>query len=376
MDWNCRGARHGPTPSHRRSPYRPHQLFTDMPHSRSRRPTPLQEFQLIETLHRRYGATGPNVVRGIGDDAAVVTPIKGQELVLTTDLLAEGVHFDHKTSTFQDIGYKAAVASLSDIAAMGAKPDYLLVSLAIPHSRTASDIQRLYRGLMLACRPHGVELIGGDTSASRQGLFVNIVLIGSMKAGRALTRDGARAGDLLYVTGTIGDALAGLKLLSARPRTKGAMLGFKTRSAQGLIHRHLRPTPRVTVGQILSAQRLATSAIDLSDGLSGDLRHMCEQSHVGAEIDRNALPISSALRRYADMNEVDPVDVALQGGEDYELLFTVAPRHRKKLEQQGRQTGCLLSCIGVIKPKTYGIRIKDQSGAVRQMPMLSYRHFQ
>ena len=346
-----------------------------MPHSRSRRPTPLHEFQLIETLHRRYGTTGPNVVRGIGDDAAVVTPIKGHELVLTTDLLVEGVHFDHKTATCHDIGYKAAVASLSDIAAMGAKPDYLLVSLAIPSSRTAADIQRLYRGLMLACRPHGVELIGGDTSASRQDLFVNIVLIGSINAGRALTRDGAQVGDLLYVTGTIGDSLAGFKLLSGRPRTKEAVLGSKTRSTQALIRRHLRPTPRVTVGQILSMQRLATSAIDLSDGLSGDLRHMCEQSRVGAEIDGKALPISSALRRYADMNEVDPVDIALQGGEDYELLFTVASRHGKKVEQLGGQVDCKLSCIGSITPEAYGLRIKDHSGSVRRLPMLSYQHF-
>jgi thiamine-monophosphate kinase len=346
-----------------------------MPHSRSRRPIPLREFQFIETLHRRYGTTGPNVVRGIGDDAAVVTPIKGHDIVLTTDLLAEGVHFDHKTATCQDIGYKAAVASLSDIAAMGAKPDYLLVSLAIPSSRTASDIQGVYRGLMLACRPHGVELIGGDTSASRQGLFVNIVLIGSMKAGRALTRDGAQVGDLLYVTGTIGDSLAGLRLLSARPGTRRSLLSSKARSLQGLIRRHLRPTPRVTVGQILSAQRLATSAIDLSDGLSGDLRHICEQSHVGTEIEIDALPISSALRRYADMNSVDPVDVALQGGEDYELLFTVAPRHRKKVDRLGAQLDCKLSCIGIVKPEAYGVRIKDHAGSLRRLPILSYRHF-
>ena len=346
-----------------------------MPHSRSRRPAPLAEFQLIETLHRRYGTTGPNVVRGIGDDAAVVTPIKGHQLVLTTDLLVEGVHFDHKTVTFQDIGYKAAVASLSDVAAMGAKPDYLLVSIAIPSSRTASDIQRLYRGLMLACRPHGVELIGGDTSASLQGLFINIVLIGNIKAGRALTRDGAQVGDLLYVTGTLGDSLAGLKLISIRNETKGTVVDHRPGSAQGLIRRHLRPTPRVTVGQLLSGQRLATSAIDLSDGLSGDLRHICEQSHVGAEIEADALPISSALRQYADRNAVDSVDIALQGGEDYELLFTVAPRHRKKVEQLGGQVDCGLACIGTIKSEAYGLRITDHAGSVRRLPMLGYQHF-
>lgn len=339
-----------------------------MPHSRSRRSTPLREFQLIETLHRRYGSTGPNVVRGIGDDAAIVTPAKGHDLVLTTDLLSEGIHFDRKTATFQDIGYKAGVASLSDIAAMGAKPDYLLVSLAIPSSRSASDILRLYRGLMLACRPHGVQLIGGDTSASCQDLFINIVLMGSIQAGRALTRDGAQAGDLIYVTGTLGDSLAGLKLLAVRN-------GIKTGSAQGLVRRHLRPSPRLAVGQMLSTQRLATSAIDLSDGLSGDLRHLCEQSRVGAEIDLDALPISSALRRYADMNEVDPVHIALQGGEDYELLFTLAPRQREKVEQLGGQVGCRLSCIGTVKPEAYGLRVRHRSGSLRRLPMLSYQHF-
>jgi thiamine-monophosphate kinase len=346
-----------------------------MPHSPSRRPTPLHEFQLIETLHRRYGQTGPHVVRGIGDDAAVVTPLKGHEMVLTTDLLAEGVHFNLKTATFEDIGYKAAAANLSDIAAMGAKPDYLLVSLAIPSSRAAPEIQRLYRGLMSACRPYGVELIGGDTSASRQGLFLNIVLIGSVPVGHALTRDGARVGDLLYITGTIGDSLAGLRLLSARHGTKRSVLASNKRSAQELIRRHLRPTPRLGMGQALSRQRLATAAIDLSDGLSGDVRHICAQSHVGVGIDVEALPISSALREYAGIHKLDPIDVALQGGEDYELLFTAAPRHRKRVEQLGRQIDCGLSCIGIIKPSAYGLRTKDQSGALRRLPMLSYQHF-
>jgi thiamine-monophosphate kinase len=346
-----------------------------MPHSPSRLPTSLHEFQLIETLHRRYGQTGPTVVHGIGDDAAVVTPIKGHEMVLTTDLLAEGVHFDLETATFEDIGYKAAAANLSDIAAMGAKPDYLLVSLAIPSSQTASEIQRLYRGLMLACRPHGVELIGGDMSASRQGLFLNVVLVGSVPVGCALTRDGARVGDLLYITGTIGDSLAGLRLLSIRHGMKASVLRPVKRFIQELTRRHLRPTPRLEMGQALSKRRLATSAIDLSDGLSGDVRHICEQSHVGVEINIDALPISSALREYADRNNVDPIDVALQGGEDYELLFTAAPRHRKSVEQLGLQIDCRLSCIGIIKPSPYGLRTKDQSGAIRRLPMLSYQHF-
>jgi len=346
-----------------------------MGHSPSRRRTPLREFQLIEALHRRYGKTGPNVIRGIGDDAAVVASIKSHEMVVTTDLLTEGVHFDLKTATFEDIGYKAAAANLSDIAAMGAKPNYLLVSLAIPSSRTASEMHRLYRGVMSACRPYDVELIGGDTSASRHGLFLNIVLIGSVPVGCALTRGGARVGDLLYLTGTIGDSLAGLRLLSTRHGRKEFVLPSAKSFSQELTRRHLRPTPRLEIGQALSRQRLATSAIDVSDGLSGDVRHICTQSRVGVEIEVDALPISSALRAYADMNELDPIDVALQGGEDYELLFTVAPRHHKKVEQLGRQIDCLLSCIGIIKPPAYGLRTKDRSGRLRRLPMLSYQHF-
>lgn len=296
-------------------------------------------------------------------------------MVVTTDLLAEGVHFDLKTASFEDIGYKAAVANLSDIAAMGAMPNYLLVSLAIPRSQGASEMQRLYRGIMSACRPYRVELIGGDTSASHHGLFLSIALIGSVPVGRALTRSGARAGDLLYLTGTIGDSLAGLRLLSAGYGNKGSVLPSVKRSAQELTRRHLRPTPRLEMGQALSRQRLATSAIDVSDGLSGDVRHICKQSHVGVEIKADALPISSALRKYAGMNTLDPIDVALQGGEDYELLFTVAPRHRKKVEQLGRKVDCLLSCIGIIKPVSYGLHIKDQSGMLHQLPILSYQHF-
>ncbi len=345
-----------------------------MPHSPSRRRTPLREFQLIEALHRRYGKTGPNVIRGIGDDAAVVTPVKNHEMVVTTDLLVEGVHFDLKTASFEDIGYKAAVANLSDIAAMGAKPNYLLVSLAIPRSQSASEMQRLYRGLMLACRPYGVELVGGDTSASRHGLFLNIVLIGSVPVGCALTRGGAQAGDLLYLTGTIGDSLAGLRVLSARHGHKQSLPPVKP-STQELTRRHLRPTPRVEMGQALSRQRLATAAIDVSDGLSGDVRHICTQSRVGVEIEVDALPISAALRKFAGMNKQDPIDVALQGGEDYELLFTVAPRSCKKVEQLGRKVDCLVSCIGIIKPVSYGLRIKDQSGVLHPLPMLSYQHF-
>ncbi|MEK7293724.1 MAG: thiamine-phosphate kinase, partial [Nitrospirota bacterium] len=157
----------------------------------------LREFQLIEHLRRRFGRTGPSIVLGIGDDTAIIKPPPGRHLLLTTDLLTEDIHFTLSTATYEDIGYKAAVANLSDIAAMGGTPHALAVSIAIPSSGTVSDMDKLYRGLMAACRPYGVSLIGGDTSASRHGLFVSVTLTGYVAPKRVLRRDGARIGDIV-----------------------------------------------------------------------------------------------------------------------------------------------------------------------------------
>jgi thiamine-monophosphate kinase len=341
-----------------------------MPRSRSTHRLSLDEFQFINHVRRRFGNTASSVARGIGDDAAVFTPRKGCQTVLTTDLLVEGVHFDLKTAPFEDIGYKSAAANLSDIAAMGASPDYALISLAVPSSLSRSDINRFYRGFMSACRRHGVQLIGGDTSASRRDLFVNITLVGSVATGHAITRQGARVGDLLYVTGTIGDSLAGLALLSGRT------LNLPDSTRHYLIRRHLRPSPRLEVGLALSEHRLATSAIDVSDGLSGDLRHICLESEVGVEVDQSALPLSNQLRTYARVRAADAVDLALQGGEDYELLFTISPRNRQKLQEQAGRLIGRLSCIGIIRPQKFGLQLRDATGRMRRLPQLSYRHFQ
>ncbi|MFI5248280.1 MAG: thiamine-phosphate kinase, partial [Nitrospirales bacterium] len=180
------------------------------------RPT-IHEFDLIRALHRRHGRRTASVIQGIGDDAAVITSRAGQWTILTTDILTEGVHFDLRTATIADIGFRTAVANLSDIAAMGGTPQYLLVALAIPRTGTRHQVLQLYRGMMAACRPHQVGLIGGDTSASSGGWFLSVTLIGMVPPRKALLRSGARIGDLLYVTGTIGDALAGLRLLNEPP---------------------------------------------------------------------------------------------------------------------------------------------------------------
>ncbi|MDP2382585.1 MAG: thiamine-phosphate kinase [Nitrospirota bacterium] len=338
----------------------------------------IREFDLIRTLQQRHGRKSPSVIRGIGDDAAVVTSGAGRWSVLTTDLLAEGIHFDLRTATMADIGFRAAAANLSDIAAMGATPQYILVALAIPRTGTNDQVQQLYRGMMAACRPHHVELIGGDTSASDGGWFISVTLVGMVPPRKALFRNGADIGDRLYVTGTIGDSLAGLMLLNERPPRKTQRPGtaaFSPRHRRFLTGRHLRPTARIPEGQWLSSHRLATAAIDISDGLSGDLRHICDESHVGVELDLGALPLSPACRAYAAARQLDPVALALTGGEDYELLFTLSPRHQAQAERAAKTHRFRITCIGIVRPARHGILAVGPEGKKRPLPITSYEHF-
>ena len=318
--------------------------------ARRKAATPIQEFPLIRQLQRRFERNSPSIVKGIGDDAAVISIPSGDWAVLTTDLLAEDVHFDLRTAALASVGYRAAMANLSDVAAMGATPRFLLVSIAIPPSLRTADVTQLYRGLMKACDGYDVRLIGGDTSASRQGLFLSITLLGTTTSGQALFRHGANVGDNLYVTGTLGDSLAGLQLLTNRRRTTRSPR-LRAADRRFLVNRHLHPTARVQEGLWLNQSRLATSAIDLSDGLSGDLRHICENSQVGAAINVAALPLSPACLAYAETQEIDPTTLALAGGEDYELLFTVAPRNERSLERQAHARGFQITKVGVIPGK-------------------------
>ena len=336
-------------------------------------PSPtIHEFDLIRALKKRYGTTSARIVRGIGDDAAVIASGRNRYL-LTTDLLAEGIHFDRRTAAFTDIGFRAATANLSDIAAMGGTPEYLLVALAIPRDAIGRQVSQLYDGMMAACRPHRVNLIGGDTSASRSGWFVNLMLVGSAAGGRLLFRSGAKEGDDLYVTGTLGDSRAGLQLLQRQGMAPAPSLQAAHR--RFLTQRHLRPTARIREGRWLSKARWATSAIDLSDGLSGDLRHLCAESGVGALIELAALPVSSACRRYAVSVKKDPTALALAGGEDYELLFTVSARHRARFERASMQQHFRMTKVGRMTAAKEGLRMTLPDGRQRPLPCSSYEHF-
>ncbi len=338
---------------------------------------PLQEFALIRKLKNQFGHQTPGLVQGIGDDAAVIEAISPIWWHLTTDLLAEGIHFDLKSAPPESIGYRAAIANLSDLAAMGAVPRYLLISLAIPKHMSQSHIYAFYSGMMKACRPYDVVLIGGDTSASKAGLFLSITLLGTTAKHRALFRHRAKVGDLIYVSGTLGDSLAGCRLLAqnmSRRWSKKNRSQFSRFYRQFLIRRHLYPSARVAEGQWLNNGRLASAAIDLSDGLSGDLRHICEESGVGAEVEIDNLPLSPACRAYAKACNVSPVQLAITGGEDYELLFTAPPRYRHTLERQAQAQGYHITHIGTIHPKRFGIQMTSH-GRTQPIPKTSYEHF-
>lgn len=342
-----------------------------MPPGRTRRASTVQsEFGLIRKLRAQAAQPDPQVFKGIGDDTAILKTSSTEWTLITTDLLAEGVHFDPTTSSFRDIGYRAAIANLSDIAAMGGTPRFMLVSIAIPPACSTTQIQQLYRGMTDAGTPYRVRLIGGDTSASKTGLFLNITLTGVVKPRQALLRSSARIGDLIYVTGTLGDSRAGLDLLTSRRRPK-----LRPTDARFLLGRHHRPSARIAEGLWLVRHGLAGAAIDLSDGLTGDLRHICEESGVGAEIIAGSLPLSRACRAYAMARGLDPVEIALQGGEDYELLFTVPRGQQLRFERLVKKTGFRMTCIGSITPKAAGLRLRTDAGATRPLPLTSYEHF-
>lgn len=334
----------------------------------------LGEFGFIERVWRRVGRTRRPVIRGIGDDAAIVSLGSKGALLLTVDLLIESVHFTRATARMEDVGYKAAVSNFSDIAAMGGAPQFALTAVAAPPSTPVREMDALYTGLIQACRRYGVQLLGGDTSASPRHLFLSVTVTGMARGDRILTRDRARVGDEIYVTGTIGDSCAGLRLLrsSSGPRPSGSV-GQK--HARFLIRRHVRPTARIREGQFLIRHRLASAGIDLSDGLSGDLRHLCGQSQVGAEIEASSLPLSPACRWFAGCARKDPVQLALEGGEDYELLVTVPSSEGRRLERLARRARIRMTRIGTIRPRRFGIQLRLASGRLRELTPSSFQHF-
>jgi thiamine-monophosphate kinase len=293
---------------------------------------PSHEVGLIAALAQLFGAPPREVVLGIGDDCAALD-LGGEGYVLwTVDTLVEEVHFDLRYTSLAQLGRKSLAVNLSDIAAMGGEPRYALLSLGWPPQRELSQALELGQGLAELGREYGMAVIGGDTVASPAGVTITVVVLGSVPKGEMLGRAGAGIGQHIYVTGLLGDAAGGLEILR-----RGLKLPLKL--AQSLVAQHLDPIPQVAAGRLLAKHRLATAAIDLSDGVATDLFHICRASGVGARLEAAAIPISPGLRQVAQEIKRSPMDLALKGGEDYQLLFTLPPERTQPLAQVFQQAG-------------------------------------
>jgi thiamine-monophosphate kinase len=314
----------------------------------------LGERPLIQRIRRGVLPPSSRVQVGIGDDTAVLTTAPGQFLLATTDLLIEEVHFRRSSASCFDIGWKAMAVNLSDIAAMGGTPRYALIALALPRTFLVEDVDELYAGLHALAKLHDVELVGGDTSASRNGIIINVTLLG--ESSHPILRRGARPGDVLAVTGSLGLSAAGLAVLeNPNPRVSPEDLNL-ARSA------HLRPTPRLKEGQWLE-QEGAHAMIDLSDGLATDLGHIASESAVSAAVQLDRLPVSQTVRRIAAAIGQDPLSLAVTGGEDYELLVALPPSGELELSHRFLQeTGTPLTVIGRAQAGEPKIEFLDGSG--------------
>jgi len=323
------------------------------------------EHALIARITERL-TMPPWVIVGPGDDAAVIEPERGALDVLTTDAQVEGVHFDRRFVPPDAIGHRALAVNLSDLAAMGAQPRAALLSLVLPGDLETSVVDGLLDGLLALAARYRVALIGGNVTRTPGPLMIDVTAIGSVRPRRVLIRAGARPGDDVYVTGTVGGAVVGLRLLHDRiADSVGA--GLKTRPytddfATGCEGRYLRPEPRVRAGLLLGRNRAASACIDLSDGLADGIRQIAAASGVGIAVDGEAIPLADGVGEYHRAQGHDPVCAALAGGDDYELLFTARPTLRGRLRAVKRQAGDLpITKIGVVT-KAQQLVLRTASG--------------
>ena len=320
---------------------------------------PLPEKALIATIGRIAGISrrrAKRVIAGIGDDCAVLRLPAGHEALVTTDFTLEGIHFRRDWHPAEAVGHRCLARGLSDIAAMGGDPVAAFLSLALPRKLPEAWVEKFIHGLIGLAKKHGITLAGGDTAESPHGILADIVVLGSVAKGKAVLRSGARAGDRIYVSGELGGSAAAVTQMIARP-------GKKLNPAD--YPRHFYPEPRVKLGRVLRERGLATAMIDTSDGLSTDLAHICEESGVGAEIAAELIP-RATVGKPARMVDLD---LALHGGEDYELLFTAPARKRLP----SRIGGVAIREIGVITGSR-GIFV-DDAGVRRRLKARGWEHF-
>jgi len=319
----------------------------------------LGEFGLIDHLTKNNDTRQAGTILSVGDDAAVIDTF-GRQTVITTDMLLEGVHFDLMYTPLKHLGYKAVAVNLSDICAMFASPTHITISLGVSNRISVEALEEFYEGVYAACERYGVDLIGGDTSTSQRGFIISITAIGEVAPDKFVTRSGAKENDLICVSGDLGSAYLGLQLLEREKRiyleSPGVQPDLQNRAY--VIGRILKPEPRADIVSWLQENEIVPSSmIDVSDGLSSELLHICKQSDTGCVLYEEKIPIHEESREVAFEFSIDPTACALSGGEDYELLFTVKQEDYEKIVRNEQ-----ISVIGYITKKSEGTNLITKQG--------------
>ncbi|MFZ3072519.1 MAG: thiamine-phosphate kinase [Thermodesulfobacteriota bacterium] len=323
----------------------------------------------IEKIFRcQPDKTGSRVVKGIGDDTAVTENKKDTLLLSTTDTLVEGVHFDVSYAPPHLIGKKALAISLSDIAAMGGTPLFFLLSVSLPKTLGSGFATKLLKGMKDCATKHGITLIGGNTTASSR-IIITTTVLGEVSKGTVVYRRGAKPGDSIFVTGTLGGSALGLKALK-----KYGKAAIRSKAFGISAKKHLSPEPRVIAGRLLAQKRLASAMTDVSDGLIRDLKHITGQSSAGAAIESEKIPLSKETQGYLKKHP-SAIKTILCGGEDYELLFTANPEAEQSIRNVSKRLGLRISCIGKILPKNKGVAILDEKGRKINVKEEGFEHF-
>jgi thiamine-monophosphate kinase len=324
------------------------------------------EFELIARIRQRLERAGIGVLLGIGDDTAVLRPTPGRVILATTDAAVEGVHFLRSSTTPELLGQRVMAVNLSDIAAMAGDPRWALLTLSLPPSTPVGYVERLADGIAIEAGRYDTVVVGGNLARSPDRLIVDITMLGDVDPANVLYRHGAKPGDRILVTGTLGDSAAGLSLLLGEISASGA-------DADYLIARHRLPTPRVEVGRAIGASRLATAMIDLSDGLASDVGHLGRASCVGAIVHSELVPLSTELSRLAEATGRDALEWALRGGEDYELLLTAPATSVPVLVDLVGRIGVRLTEIGEVTMGRSFVLVKNGHSEV--LGGVGWHHF-
>jgi thiamine-monophosphate kinase len=323
------------------------------------------EFGLIERIRRMFDEPSPSVILGIGDDAAVCRSQPGRVMLLTTDALVEGAHFHRQYTPAKSLGWKALAINISDIAAMGGVPRYALVTLALPETWTVEEVESLYEGIDQCALAYGCPLVGGDTVQSPDGCMLSVTVLGDADERKVVTRSGAREGDLICMTGEMGGARVGLEVLES---------GTDKKRFRHSVDRFLEPKPRLWEAKRLVEGMSVTSMIDISDGLTSEIGHLCRQSGLGCLIQEEKIPVSREAVRWAESRGEALTPYVLESGEEYELLFTVSKRQFEAWQDKGLDRNLELTVVGVMMAKNRGMLVQRR-GKTYPLSMKGWDHF-